>query len=134
MNGTPVLCAFASICRIFTFCLSFLFSKPGSNRREESAGEARSDISAEGLAEGAEFLAGCLADLAAYRTGCGGADGLDFYRSILSCEMLKDERSFYMFEIGKGQYGGVLSLAAKKGLGGTPYFDLSGIKRVIMIR
>lgn len=64
----------------------------------------------------------------------GGGDGLDFYRSILSCEMLKDERSFYMFEIGKGQYGGVLSLAAKKGLGGTPYFDLSGIKRVIKIR
>ncbi|MBE6595527.1 MAG: peptide chain release factor N(5)-glutamine methyltransferase [Ruminococcaceae bacterium] len=65
----------------------------------------------------------------------GGADGLDFYRSILNkWQCLLAEEGFFGFEIGYDQGEALRQLAAERGFSCTVLRDLGGCDRVALLR
>lgn len=65
---------------------------------------------------------------------CGGSDGLDFYRALLSrwCTVLKP-CGFVLFEIGYDQAGAIRTLAEKSGFSCTVKRDFGGNDRVAVL-
>ncbi|MBR6916150.1 MAG: peptide chain release factor N(5)-glutamine methyltransferase [Clostridia bacterium] len=69
------------------------------------------------------------------RALCGGTDGLDFYRSILSrCGAILKDTGAAAFEIGSSQAGAVSSIAAAHGFDAEIVKDLSGNDRVAVCK
>ena len=65
---------------------------------------------------------------------CGGADGLDFYRSILSSwRSLLAPGGFFLFEIGYDQADALRDLAKEQGLRAEVFRDYGGNDRVVLI-
>ena len=65
----------------------------------------------------------------------GGADGLAFYRAILtSWRALLREGGFFLFEIGYDQADALRALASEAGLFAEVYRDYGGNDRVVLIR
>lgn len=66
---------------------------------------------------------------------CGGEDGLDFYRAILSKwrKALKRD-GFFLFEIGYDQAEDLRALAAEHGLCATVFRDYGGNDRVVLLQ
>ena len=65
---------------------------------------------------------------------CGGTDGLDFYRSILSqWTGLLRPNGFILFEIGFDQADALRTLAAEHGFSATVYRDYGGNDRVVLL-
>ncbi len=64
----------------------------------------------------------------------GGADGLDAYRAIVPASVgLLAPGGRLIVEVGAGQGGDVLALAARLGfVGGETRRDLAGIERVVI--
>ncbi len=66
---------------------------------------------------------------------CGGEDGLDFYRAILSKWRKALKRGgFFLFEIGYDQADALKSLAAEHGLAATVFRDFGGNDRVVLLQ
>lgn len=65
----------------------------------------------------------------------GGADGLDFYRAILTVwRPLLREGGFFLFEIGYDQGEALRALAREQGLLAEVFRDYGGNERVVLIR
>ena len=66
---------------------------------------------------------------------CGGTDGLDFYRAILSMwSALLKPNGFILFEIGYDQARALQALAAEHRFSCTVFRDLGGNDRVVLLR
>ena len=66
---------------------------------------------------------------------CGGEDGLDFYRAILTKWRKALKRGgFFLFEIGYDQAEDLKKLAASRGLAATVFRDFGGNDRVVLLQ